>query len=157
MDKVTPFLWFRNTADQAARFYTSLFPDSEIENIIPGPDGAAFIVDFTIMGRPYTAMNGGSTYALTPAFSMYVSCKDQAETDFYWHALTSNGGRESRCGWCIDRFGMSWQVVPMRLTELMSLPDREASGRAREAMLTMNKIDIDAMEAAAFSSMGGLK
>lgn len=135
-DKVTPFLWFDNNAEEAARFYVSLFPRSAITSSSP------MSVTFELDGRPYFALNGGPTYRLSPAFSLYVSCKDQAEIDHFWNALLSDGGEPSRCGWLVDRFGLSWQVIPEELPRIISNP------RGLQAMLEMTKIDLAALRAA---------
>jgi predicted 3-demethylubiquinone-9 3-methyltransferase (glyoxalase superfamily) len=134
-NKVTPFLWFDSNAEAAARFYVSLFPGSKITSTSP------MSVTFELEGRPYFALNGGPSYRLSPAFSMYVSCKDQAEIDHFWSALLSDGGEPSRCGWLVDRFGLSWQVIPEELPRLISDP------RGLQAMLKMTKIDLSALRA----------
>jgi len=134
-DKVTPFLWFNNNAEEAARFYVSLFPRSAITSSSP------MSVTFELDGRPFFALNGGPTYRLSPAFSLYVSCKDQAEIDHFWNALLSGGGEPSQCGWLVDRFGLSWQVIPEELPRIISDP------RGLQAMLKMSKIDLAALRA----------
>lgn len=134
-DKVTPFLWFNDNAEEAARFYVSLFPRSAITSSSP------MSVTFELEGRPFFALNGGPTYQLSPAFSMYVSCKDQSEIDHFWNALLSGGGKPSRCGWLVDRFGLSWQVVPEELPGIISDP------RGLQAMLKMSKLDLAALRA----------
>ena len=134
-DKVTPFLWFNSNAEEAARFYVSLFPNSAITS------SSAMSVTFELDGRPFFALNGGPTYQLSPAFSLYVSCKDQAEIDHFWNALLSGGGEPSRCGWLVDRFGLSWQVIPEELPRIISDP------RGLKAMLGMSKIDLAALRA----------
>ena len=134
-NKITPFLWFDDKAEEAARFYVSLFPRSAITSASP------MSVAFELEGRPYLALNGGPSYRLSPAFSLYVSCKDQAEIDHFWKALLSDGGEPSRCGWLVDRFGLSWQVIPEELPQLISDP------RGLQSMLEMNKIDLAALRA----------
>jgi len=134
-NKVTPFLWFDSNAEEAARFYVSIFPHSKITSASP------MSVTFELDGRPFFALNGGPTYQLSPAFSMYVSCKDQAEIDHFWSALLADGGEPSRCGWLVDRFGLSWQVIPEELPQLISNP------RGLQAMLGMTKIDLAALRA----------
>jgi predicted 3-demethylubiquinone-9 3-methyltransferase (glyoxalase superfamily) len=155
MQKVTPFLWFNGQAEQAARFYVSLLPDSRIVRIDrspadtpSGPAGMVLTVEFTLAGSRYIALNGGPMYSFTEAVSFQVACADQAEVDRLWAALLE-GGEESRCGWLKDRWGLSWQVVPIRLMELFNDPDPARSRRAAEAMLKMNKIIIADLERAA--------
>ena len=142
-------LWFDGQGEEAARFYVSLLPGSAIEGVHrPGSDGPALIVEFSLAGAPYMALNGGPQYTHTPAASISVSTEDQETTDRLWAALTADGGRESRCGWLVDRFGVSWQIVPRAVGRLLGDADREAAGRAQAAMLQMRKLDIAAMEAA---------
>lgn len=140
--KVRTCLWFESGGREAAELYVSLLPNSFIE-----ADGG-LMVEFTLAGAPYSILNGGPHYKLSPAASISVSTVDQAETDRLWEALVAEGGEESRCGWLVDRFGVSWQIVPEVLPRLLGDPDREAAGRAQEAMLRMNKIDVAALEAA---------
>ena len=142
-------LWFDGRAEEAARFYVSLVPGSAIEGVHrSAPDGPAFIVEFSLAGAPYMILNGGPKYAHTPAASISVSTGDQETTDRLWAALTADGGRESQCGWLVDRFGVSWQIVPRAAVRLLNDADREAAGRARAAMMQMRKLDVAAMEAA---------
>ena len=155
MQKITPFLWFNGDAEQAARFYVSLLPDSRIERINrapadspSGPAGMVLTVEFTLSGTRLIGLNGGPMYSFTEAVSFQIACADQAEVDRLWAAL-SEGGSEGRCGWLKDRWGLSWQVVPTRLHELLADPDPGRSRRAAEAMLKMNKINIAEMERAA--------
>ena len=153
MNGISTFLWFDDTAQEAARFYVDVFPDSRITGgdtfDDPRPDGpgAVQVVSFEIAGRPFSAINGGPLFAHTPAISFVVDCEDQAEVDYYWTRLTE-GGEESRCGWLVDRFGVSWQVVPQQLGGLIGGPDPEGAARASAAMLTMNKLDVAALQAA---------
>lgn len=156
MDKISPCLWFDGNAEEAARFYTSLFPNSRITSIdrSPGesPSGPAdmvMTVNFTIDGRSFIGLNGGPDFKFNEAISLSIDCADQAEVDRYWDALTADGGEESVCGWLKDKYGVSWQVVPRRLIELTTGPDREAAARAFEAMLKMVKIDVAEIERAA--------
>jgi predicted 3-demethylubiquinone-9 3-methyltransferase (glyoxalase superfamily) len=155
MPSITPYLWFNAHGFEAAEFYASLFPNSEITGVThygeggPRPTGSVMTVEFTLDGRPYTALNGGPDYTLDEAFSLQVVCADQAEVDRYWEALTAHGGEEGRCGWCKDRFGVSWQVVPDGLAALLGDPDPGRASRAVQAMLTMSKLDLDKMRAAA--------
>jgi predicted 3-demethylubiquinone-9 3-methyltransferase (glyoxalase superfamily) len=156
MATITPCLWFDGTAEEAAKFYTSIFPDSRIDRVNASPAdnpstkaGEVLTVDFTVRGRPFIALNGGPDFRFNESISFSIDCEDQAEVDRYWAALTANGGEPSVCGWLKDRFGVSWQVVPRRMTELLASPDREAAKRAMEAMLEMGKIDVARIEAAA--------
>jgi predicted 3-demethylubiquinone-9 3-methyltransferase (glyoxalase superfamily) len=154
MQKIQPFLWFDNQAEDAANLYVSLFPNSKIGKVTrygegaPGPKGQAMTVEFELDGQPITALNGGPHFKLTEAFSFSVSCEDQAEVDRYWSALTE-GGHESQCGWLKDRFGLSWQIVPTALPRLLADPDPAKAQRVMAAMLKMVKLDIAALEAAA--------
>ncbi|MGZ4470236.1 MAG: VOC family protein [Nocardioidaceae bacterium] len=157
MQKITPCLWFDDQAEQAATFYTSLFKDSRIVDVSyygeagPGEAGKVLMVVFELDGRQYQALNGGPEYQLTEAFSLSVSCADQDEVDHFWSVL-SEGGEEGPCGWLKDRFGLSWQVVPTRLPELLGDPDTGRAQRAMAAMLQMRKLDIAALERAADGS-----
>ena len=135
--KIATCLWVDGGAEEAARFYTSLVPGSELGPVFRQEDGSAFLVCFTLAGVPYQLLNGGPRFQLDEAASIVVDTSDQAETDRYWDALTSDGGAESRCGWCRDRFGLSWQIVPQQLLTALSSEDREAAGRAIQAMSTM--------------------
>ena len=155
MDKITLCLWFDGQAEEAARFYTSLFPNSRITavNRSPadtpsGPKDSVITVDFTLDGRSYMGLNGGDDFKFNEAISLSIDCADQAEVDRYWEALLSDGGEESVCGWLKDRFGLSWQVVPHRLTEMYASPDRAAAERAMQAMLKMVKLDVAELERA---------
>jgi len=145
---VTPFIWFREKADEAAQFYVSLFPRSKITSVshwgegAPAPAGSVSTVSFELDGVPLTAFNGGPPFELTPAFSLVVSCKTQQEIDHYWEALLAEGGKPSRCGWLTDRYGLSWQVVPERIGELIRHPN------AVKAMMEMVKLDIERLEKA---------
>ncbi len=146
--KVKTCLWFDGQAEEAASFYVSLIPDSRIETLLrPDPDGPALLVEFTLGGTPYQALNGGPQYSHSPAASISVLTKDQEETDRLWDALTA-GGSENRCAWLTDRYGVSWQIVPEVLPRLLSSPDRAAADRAMQAMFAMVKIDIAGIEAA---------
>jgi predicted 3-demethylubiquinone-9 3-methyltransferase (glyoxalase superfamily) len=151
MKAINPCMWFDNQAEAAARFYVSLFEGSRvITPATPTPAGAPppVMVVFEIFGQRVMAINGGPSYALSPAFSFYVDCDSQAEVDRYWQALLADGGEESRCGWLVDRFGVSWQVIPARLGELMGDQDRGKAGRVRDAMLKMRKIIVADLQAA---------
>ncbi|MBV9097669.1 MAG: VOC family protein [Frankiaceae bacterium] len=155
MPPITTFLWFDNDAEEAAKFYTSVFPNSRILNTsyygegAPKPAGTALTVEFELDGTTFTALNGGPEYKFTEAISFQISCKDQDEVDHYADNLTANGGEEGPCGWLKDRFGLSWQVVPTALPELLSDPDPERAQRAMAAMMKMRRLDIAALRAAA--------
>lgn len=147
--KVRTCLWFDGQGEDAASYYVSLLPDSEIETVYrPEPDAPALVVEFTLAGAPFMTLNGGPQYTHTPAASISVLTRDQEETDILWTALTADGGVESQCGWLIDRFGVSWQVVPERVVEIINAKDRAAAGCAMAAMMQMRKIDIATLEAA---------
>jgi 2-polyprenyl-6-hydroxyphenyl methylase/3-demethylubiquinone-9 3-methyltransferase len=148
-------LWFNRDAEAAARFYAATFPDSSVLAVhrAPGdyPDGKqgdALVVDFTVMGLPCMGLNGGPHFQQTEAFSFQVATNDQEETDRYWNAIIGNGGKASDCGWCKDRWGVSWQITPVALTKAISNPDPAVAKRAFDAMMTMQKIDIAKVEAA---------
>ena len=154
MPKITPWLWFDTEAEEAANFYTSVFPNSEIVEVThygsagPRPEGMVLTVLFDLDGQRLAALNGGPNFKFTEALSLEVSCKDQDEVDYYWGKL-SEGGEQGPCGWLKDRFGLSWQIVPTRLGELLGDPDREKSQRVMAAMLQMGKIEVDELERAA--------
>ena len=145
--KVTPFLWFDNQAEEAAKFYVSLFKDSEINRVVPGPGGTAMIVEFQLARVAYIALNGGPHYQLTEAFSLSVDCESQAEVDELWEKL-SEGGSKGQCAWLKDKYGLSWQIVPSLLPKLMSDPDPVKAGRVMQAMMQMTKIDMAALQRA---------
>lgn len=147
MSKVRTCLWFDGNGAEAAEFYVGLIPGSAIESeYLTGTE--PLMVQFHLAGVPYLALNGGDHYKLTPAASIMVMTKDQAETDTLWNALIADGGAESRCAWCVDRFGVSWQVVPEALPRTVGGPDPEGAARATKAMMEMSKIDIATLEAA---------
>lgn len=146
-NSITPFLWFDDKAEEAIQFYMSIFSDSELVDRSDGPDGKLFTATFRLNGREFMALNGGPMYRFTEAISLMVSCRDQAEVDDLWEKLVE-GGEESQCGWLKDRFGLSWQVIPTALGELLGDPDREKAGRVMEAMLKMQKISVPELEAA---------
>ena len=154
MNEITPFLWFDTEGEEAATLYTSVFPNSRILDISrygsagPRPEGMAMTVSFELEGQKFVALNGGPQYTFTEAVSFQVSCASQEEVDRFWSAL-SEGGEEGPCGWLKDRFGLSWQIVPKRLPELLGDPDREKAQRVMQAMLQMKKIEIDELERAA--------
>ena len=141
MQTITPFLWFNDQAEEAMNFYVSVFKNSKVHSVTPGPDGKAMMVIFELNGQPMMGLNGGPQFKFTEAISLFVNCDTQEEVDYLWDRLTADGGEEGRCGWLKDKFGLSWQIVPKVLGELMGGEDRERAGRAMQAMLKMNKID----------------
>ncbi len=151
--KITPFLWFDNQAEEAAQFYTSIFKNSKIGSLTrysaegPGPKGTVMIATFTLDGQEFIALNGGPQFKFTEAISFVVNAETQAEIDELWEKLSA-GGEEGRCGWLKDKFGLSWQIVPPVLSELLQGPDVEKSKRVMHAMLQMNKIDINVLKQA---------
>jgi predicted 3-demethylubiquinone-9 3-methyltransferase (glyoxalase superfamily) len=154
MSSITPCLWFDTEGEDAAKLYTSIFPNSKITDVShygsagPRPEGMVMTVGFELDGQKFVALNGGPDFTFNEAISFQVSCTDQEEVDAYWSKLTE-GGEEGPCGWLKDKFGVSWQIVPKVLPELLSNPDPETSQRVMEAMLQMKKIDIDELERAA--------
>ena len=147
--KVRTCFWFERGGEEAARFFVTLLPDSRIESTHrTAADQPPLVVDFTLAGTPYQILNGGPAFAPTPAASISVVTEDQAETDRLWDALTADGGKEGRCGWLTDRWGVSWQIVPRILIESLRADDRAAAGRAFEAVMSMNRIEIAGIEAA---------
>lgn len=153
--KNTICLWFNGDAEEAARFYAATFPDSSVDAVHRAPgdypsgaEGNVLTVQFTVLGIPCLGLNGGPAFKHTEAFSFQVATVDQAETDRYWNAIVGHGGQESACGWCKDKWGLSWQITPLALTEAITDPDPAAAKRAFEAMMTMGKIDVAAIEAA---------
>ena len=150
MQKITPFLWFDDDLEEALTLYRSVFPDTEVldeSRAGNSPDAPLFMARFRILGQELIAINGGPLFPFTEAFSLFVDCADQAEVDRLWDALT-DGGEPGRCGWLKDRFGLSWQIVPRRLMELMGDPDPAKASRVRNAMLAMGRIDVAGLEAA---------
>jgi predicted 3-demethylubiquinone-9 3-methyltransferase (glyoxalase superfamily) len=154
MQKITPFLWYDTQAEEAAKFYVSIFPKSKILKMArygdagPGPKGSVMTVEFELAGQRIIALNGGPVFKFTEAISLTVDCKDQKEVDHYWNKLLQ-GGKESQCGWLKDRYGLSWQIVPTVLGQLLSSPDAKKAKRVMEAMLKMKKLDIAPLKAAA--------
>ena len=147
--RVATCLWFDGQAEEAAGFYASLIPNSKITNVMRlSPDGPALMVDFTLVGAPFKALNGGPQYRFNEAASISVSTENQADTDRLWTALTADGGSEGQCAWLKDRFGMSWQIAPKALGQFLGASDRAAAGRAMQAILAMRKIDIARLETA---------
>ncbi|EIK45276.1 3-demethylubiquinone-9 3-methyltransferase [Cellvibrio sp. BR] len=148
-------LWYVDDAEAAAQFYAETFPNSSVGSVFRAPgdypsgkQGDVLTVEFTVMGIPCLGLNGGDTFTHSEAFSFQVSTVDQAETDRYWHAIVNNGGAESECGWCKDKWGLSWQITPVALMQAIVNPDPAAAKRAFDAMMTMKKIDIATIEAA---------
>ena len=156
MPKITPFLWFDTQAEQAANLYVSVFPNSRITDVSHypgeapggGKPGKVMTVTFELTGQKVIALNAGPMFKLDEAFSFVIDCDGQDEVDHYWNALTADGGTESQCGWLKDRFGLSWQIVPRQLLRALSGADRAGAARAMDAMMTMGRIDIAAIEAA---------
>ena len=153
--KNTLCLWYDGSALEAAEFYAKTFPDSAVQAVHRAPgdfpsgrQGDVLTVEFTVVGIPCLGLNGGPAFKHSEAFSFQIATDDQAETDRLWHAIVDHGGQESQCGWCKDKWGLSWQITPRALTDAITDPDRSAARRAFEAMMTMRKIDIAAIEAA---------
>jgi predicted 3-demethylubiquinone-9 3-methyltransferase (glyoxalase superfamily) len=155
MPRITPNLWFDTQAEEAAEFYVSVFPNSKITAVThytdagPGPAGSVLTVDFVLDGQELTGINGGPQFTFDEAISLLITCDDQEEIDYYWSKLTADGGEESVCGWLKDKFGLSWQVVPPGMNEILNDPDQERAKRVTQAVYGMKKLDIATMEAAA--------
>jgi predicted 3-demethylubiquinone-9 3-methyltransferase (glyoxalase superfamily) len=151
---ITTFLWFNGNAEEAVELYTSIFPSSRVTKVSrwgeggPAPAGSVMTIAFELDGQGFLALNGGPEFPFSPAISLLITCKSQADVDDKWARLTAGGGQPGRCGWLTDRFGVSWQVVPESLGELMSDPDPKAAGRVGRALMAMGKIDIDALRRA---------
>jgi predicted 3-demethylubiquinone-9 3-methyltransferase (glyoxalase superfamily) len=154
MQKITPFLWFNNQAEEAANFYVSIFKNAKINHIArygdagPGPKGSVMVVSFQLEGQQFTALNGGPQFKFTEAVSFVVDCKSQEEVDHFWGKLSA-GGETQQCGWLKDKYGLSWQIIPAVLMQLVSDPDPEKSNRVMRAMMQMTKIDIAKLQQAA--------
>ena len=153
--KVYPCLWFDGKAEEAANFYVSLLPDSRIDNVWrspadtpSGPEGMVLLVDFTVAGQQLQGLDGGPDFTFNEAVSLVIECEDQAEVDRLWDTLTADGGEPGPCGWLKDRYGLSWQIVPKRLNEMLEGPDRDGARRAMEAMLKMGKLEVEPLERA---------
>jgi predicted 3-demethylubiquinone-9 3-methyltransferase (glyoxalase superfamily) len=142
MKKITPFLWFDTQAEEAMNFYVSLFKNSKVSNISRGPDGKVFTVSFELDGQEFMALNAGPQFKFNEAVSFFVNCATQEEVDYFWEKLTADGGEESMCGWLKDKYGLSWQIIPSALGELMGDPDPAKAQRVMQAMLKMKKIEI---------------
>jgi predicted 3-demethylubiquinone-9 3-methyltransferase (glyoxalase superfamily) len=155
MPKLTPSLWFDKQSEEAAQYYTSVFPNSRITEVLrhgevgPGPVGDVLVVEFELDGQPFIAIDGGPEFNFSEAISFTIDCETQEEVDYYWSTLSSNGGEEGPCGWLKDRFGLSWQVVPTVLNDLIRDPDQAKAQRVMAAMLKMGKIEIEGLQAAA--------
>ena len=154
VQKISPFLWFDNNAEEAVKFYTSIFGNSKIGKVMrngnngPGPKGSVLVMDFELEGQQFNALNGGPMYKFTPAISLFVLCDDQKEVDRLWSKLTADGGKEVQCGWLEDKFGLSWQIVPKVLMEMFADKDQAKVDRAMTAMMQMVKFDIKKLQAA---------
>ena len=153
--KITPFLWYVKQAEEAARFYCAVFPDSRVERVVAlqsespsGPPGSVKVVDFTLFGQPFQAMSAGQHHEFNDAISFVVSCEGQGEVDRYWNAILEGGGKPQACGWINDRYGVRWQIVPARLMEMMADQDAVRSKRVTDAMLEMVKLDLPTLEKA---------
>ena len=157
MQKISPFIWFDNNAEEAMNFYLSIFKDSKIIRVAnnppgsPGPEGALLVATIELDGQEIILMNGGPGHPLTDAFSLTINCSSQEEVDYYWDKLLAGGGKEVACGWLKDKFGLFWQVTPTILPELLSNPDKVKAGRVMQAMMKMIKLDIPRLKAAAES------
>lgn len=153
--KIFPFLWYAEDAEEAARYYASVFPDSRVDRVTAmqsespsGPPGSVKVVEFTLLGQPFRAMTAGRHHEFNDAISMMVLCEDQAELDRYWDALIADGGKPVACGWLIDRFGLRWQIVPKAFETMMADEDKARSKRVTDAMMHMVKLDLAALERA---------
>ena len=160
--KIAPCLWFNKNAEEAAKFYAATFPNSRVTAVHKSPSdypagkaGDVLTVEFTVLGQPFVGLNGGAEFTFDEAVSFQVFTDTQEETDRYWKAIVGGGGQESVCGWCKDKFGLSWQIVPRALDEAMKDPDTAAAKRAFDAMMTMKKIDIARIEAARAGDLAG--
>jgi predicted 3-demethylubiquinone-9 3-methyltransferase (glyoxalase superfamily) len=149
ISRIIPCLWYDGAAEEAAKLYTSLFPDSHIDDVMRSPadnpsvnEGAALVVRFTIAGQPLLALNGGPQFKFTEALSLQIDCTDQSEVDHYWEGLVAGGGEHGQCGWLKDRFGLSWQVIPREMQQYLGGPDPDGARRAMQAMLEMEKLVI---------------
>jgi predicted 3-demethylubiquinone-9 3-methyltransferase (glyoxalase superfamily) len=151
MQKIKTFLWFDNASEEAANYYVSVFKDGKVDKVnkIPGgTGGVTTVVEFTLFGQQYTALDGGPLFKFNESISLFVNCNSQAEVDEYWSKLTSNGGQESACGWLKDKYGLSWQIVPKKMMEMLGSNDKPKAAKAMEAMMKMRKIDLRTIEEA---------
>jgi predicted 3-demethylubiquinone-9 3-methyltransferase (glyoxalase superfamily) len=160
MQKITPFLWFDGKAEEAAKFYVSIFKNSKIGKLVrygdagPGPKGNVMVASFEVEGQEFTALNGGPQFKFNESVSFVVHCKTQEEVDYYWDKLLAGGGQESMCGWLKDKYGLSWQITPDALLELISDPDPAISQSVMKAMMQMRKIDIEGLKQAKRAAKG---
>ena len=148
MKKITPFLWFDTQAEEAMNFYISIFKHSKVLGVTPGPDGRAMSVSFELEGQEFIGLNAGPQFKFNEAISFFVDCETQEEVDDLWSKLTADGGEESMCGWLKDKYGLSWQIIPQGLGQMLNDPDPARAQRVMQAMLKMNKIDLAGLEAA---------
>jgi predicted 3-demethylubiquinone-9 3-methyltransferase (glyoxalase superfamily) len=148
MKKITPFLWFDTQAEEAMNFYVSIFKNSRVLSVTPGPNGIAQSVNFELEGQEFIGLNAGPQFKFNEAISFLVSCETQADVDELWNKLTADGGEESMCGWLKDKYGLSWQIIPTALGQMLNDPNPEKAGRVLQAMLKMNKIDIQGLRQA---------
>lgn len=149
MSKIMPCLWFDDRIDEAIAFYTGLFAAAKVHNVVRhAPDRPAFTAVIELAGQKFMLLNGGPVFPFTEAVSFVIDCADQAEVDHFWNALVADGGAESQCGWCKDKFGLSWQVVPQKLYETVAGPDPAGAGRATQAMMKMKKLDVAELQRA---------
>ncbi|HEX6036117.1 MAG TPA: VOC family protein [Anaerolineales bacterium] len=148
MKKITPFLWFDTQAEEAMNFYVSVFKNSRVLSVTPGPNGIAQTVNFELEGQEFIGLNAGPQFKFNEAISFFVNCETQAEVDQLWEKLTSDGGEESMCGWLKDKYGLSWQIIPTALGQMLNDPNPEKARRVMQAMLEMNKIDLQALQQA---------
>ena len=148
MNKITPFLWFDDQAEEAMNFYVSVFKNSKVLSVTPGPNGKAFSVTFELERQRFMGLNAGPQFKFNEAISFFVDCKTQEEVDELWEKLTADGGEESMCGWLKDKYGLSWQIIPSALGELLGDPDPVKAQRVMQAMLQMRKIDIEGLKQA---------
>jgi predicted 3-demethylubiquinone-9 3-methyltransferase (glyoxalase superfamily) len=154
MQKITPFLWFDGKAEEARNFYVSVIPNSKVLGVNrvgeagPGPKGSVLTANFLLNGVEFVALNGGPQFKFTEAVSFVINCETQEEIDKYWNALTAGGGRESDCGWLKDKYGLSWQITPVQLIQMLQDKDQQKAGRAMKAMMQMKKLDLKALQKA---------
>ena len=148
MQKITPFLWFDTEAEEAMNLYVAIFKNSKVLGVTPGPNGRAMSVNFELEGQEFIGLNAGPQFKFNESISFLVNCNTQAEVDELWEKLTADGGEEGNCGWLKDKYGLSWQIIPTVLSELLGDPDHEKAGRAMQAMLQMKKIDIQGLQQA---------
>jgi predicted 3-demethylubiquinone-9 3-methyltransferase (glyoxalase superfamily) len=148
MKKITPFLWFDTQAEEAMNFYCSVFKNSKVLSVTPGPNGIAQSVSFELEGQEFIGLNAGPVFKFNEAVSFFVNCNTQEEVDAMWTQLTADGGEPGNCGWLKDKYGLSWQIIPTALGELLGDPDPEKAGRVLQAMLKMNKIEIEGLKQA---------